>query len=56
MMRVIMLKMLMVSAVQAQEIRLAVWQDARLAITEDATGNYQPFTLDVYTKLKLIKL
>lgn len=39
---------------QAQEIRLAVWQDARLAITEDETGNYQPFTLNMYTKLKLI--
>ena len=54
MMRVITLMMLMVSAVQAQEIRLAVWQDARLAITEDATGNYKPFTVDVYAKLKLI--
>lgn len=34
-------------------IELLVLQDARLAITEDKTGNYKPFTLDILTKLKL---
>ena len=34
-------------------IELLVLQDARLAITEDKTGNYKPFTLNILTKLKL---
>lgn len=38
---------------QAQEIRLGVWQDARLAVTEDSQGR-DPFTLDILTKVKLI--
>lgn len=47
-----MLMMLIVSAVQAQEIRLAVWQDARLAIVGDNKGN-DAFTVNTLIKLKL---
>ena len=35
------------------QIRLAVYQDARLAVAEDKTGNYQPFTLDLLVKFKM---
>ena len=35
------------------EIELLVLQDARLAITEDKTGNNKLFNLDILTKLKL---
>lgn len=46
------LMMLLVGVSQAQEIRLAVWQDARLAIAEDSNGQ-SPFTANTLVKLKL---
>jgi len=35
------------------EVRLTLLQDARLAVAEDKTGAYKPFTLNFLTKLKL---
>ena len=56
-MKKVLLLLLTVSALSlsnAQDIRLGLYQDARLAVAKDKTGNYSPFTLDFLTKLKLI--
>lgn len=34
-------------------IEVGIWQDPKLAFFEDSTGSYQPFTLDILTKVSL---
>jgi len=49
----LLLTFTVISTQAQEEIRLAVWQDARLAVSKDKTETLSPFTLDVLAKLKL---
>jgi hypothetical protein len=40
-------------AVSQDRVGISVYQDARLALAKDNTGNYKPFTLDVLVKFNM---